>query len=111
MNQKLIEAKAQALIQEGVALYGRDDCRPPKKQLSSGSVHELSHQQVIQGVSAMLLQCNISAGSAGDIDLYKLNSLYLRDLEVRQALNEVLKDRELEPRNADSYPKEPRIRR
>jgi len=95
MNHKLIEAKAQALIQEGVALFGQDDCEPPKNQLNSGSVHELGHQQVMQGVTAMLLQCNISAGSAGDIDLYKLNSLYLRDPEVRQALNGILKDRRL----------------
>lgn len=79
MNDKLIAAKAQALVQEGVALYSGDDCFPPKRPLNSGAVHKLSHQQVVQGVTALLLQCNIASGSAGDIDLYKLNSLYLRD--------------------------------
>ncbi|MGF6635084.1 hypothetical protein [Paraburkholderia sp. MM6662-R1] len=95
MNNKRIEAQAQALIHEAIGLYCGDDCQPPKSQLSSGNVHELDHQQIVQGVTAMLLQCNISAGSAGDIDLYKLNSLYLRDPEVRQLINGILKDREL----------------
>lgn len=95
MNEMLLEAKAQSLIREGVALYSGNDDPPSKKLLNSGSVHKLSHQQVVQGVTALLLQCNIASGSAGDIELYKLVSLYFRDSEVRKTLNEILKDRRL----------------
>lgn len=90
MTDKLIEAKARALIQEAVALYSGNDYPPPKHQLNSGTVHELSHMQVVQGVTVLLLQCNIASGSAGDVDLYNVNSLYLRDPEIRQAINEAL---------------------
>ncbi|VVE71670.1 hypothetical protein PCA31118_03942 [Pandoraea captiosa] len=95
MNDKLIQAKAQALVQEGIALYSGGDRRHPNRELNSGTVHELSHQQVVQGVIALLLQCNIASGSAGDIDLYKLNSLYLRELDVRRKVNEILQGRRL----------------
>ncbi|WP_250866180.1 hypothetical protein [Caballeronia sp. INSB1] len=95
MNEKHLEAKAQSLIQEGVALYSGNDTPPSQKQLNSGSVHEISHQQVVQGVTALLLQCNIASGSAGDIELYKLISLYLRNQKVRLAINGVLKDAQI----------------
>jgi hypothetical protein len=95
MNNKLIAAKAQAMVQEAVALYSGSDFSPPKRQLNSSTVQKLDHQQVVQGVTAMLLQCNVASGSAGDIDLYKVNSLYLRDPEARQAINEVLRNRQL----------------
>jgi len=95
MNDKLIKAKAQGLVREGIALYSGSDYSPTNHQLDSGSVDTLSHQQVVDGVLAMLLQCNIAAGSTGDIDLYKLNSLYLRDVEARREINKVLNGRRL----------------
>ncbi|CAG9195952.1 conserved hypothetical protein [Paraburkholderia caribensis] len=95
MSNKRINAKAQSLVREGVALYCGNEYPPPTHQLDSGSVHSLNHQQIVQGVIAMLLQCNITSGSAADIDLYKLNSLYIRDPEIRRVINGFLNDQRL----------------
>jgi len=95
MNYKQVAAKAQAMVQEAIALYNGSAYASPGRSLNSETVHELTHQQIVDGVIALTLQCNIGSGSAGDIDLYKLNSLYLRDLEMRQAINRIVQSRAL----------------
>jgi hypothetical protein len=67
----------------------------PIEVLNSGRYGELSHQQIRIAVVAMLLVCNLSAGSAGDIDLYKVLNLYLKDPSTRAEINAVLKGKRL----------------
>jgi hypothetical protein len=95
MNDRQIATRAQALVQKGLCLYGDCDNPPPAKPLTSDTVDTLTHQQVVQGVTALLMQCNITSGSVADIDLYKLNSVYLRDHSARKAINEILSGRQI----------------
>lgn len=85
--------KAQNSIRKAVAEYTEGEVVLAGQEYDSGNVHTLSQREITDGVIAFLLQCNIVAGSAGDIDLYSLIATYLRNPEVRRQLNQVVADR------------------
>lgn len=47
--------------------------------------------KVIRGVAAMVNALDLTAGSAGDFDLYKANLAYLLDTEMRDEMDSLLK--------------------
>ncbi|MBI2276859.1 MAG: hypothetical protein HYU74_05875 [Dechloromonas sp.] len=62
----------------------------PPATVYSGDCHEqLTRQNIIDGVCLMSRFLGM-AGSAGDVDLYRLNLAYLIDLELRDRINELL---------------------
>jgi len=85
--------KAQNRVREAIAEYCEGEVLPAVREYDSGSVHLLSQQEVDNGVVALLLQCGVNHGSAGDVDLYRLVGAYLRDPEARREINEVLRGR------------------
>lgn len=64
---------------------------PPSQELTSGTCHKLTRQQVDMGVRAFVLACNLSGGSVGDVQLYELLQTYLQNPEERQKLNSVVR--------------------
>ena len=67
------------------------DAALKKKVVSSGTAHEaLSAEDINHGITAFVLFTNLSGGSVGDIQLYKLLQAYLLDPGKRAALNATL---------------------
>lgn len=64
---------------------------PPLQELVSGTCHALTRQQVDMGVKALVLACNLSGGSAGDVQLYELLQTYLQNHEARQHINSIVR--------------------
>lgn len=64
---------------------------PPLQELTSGTCHKLTQQQIDNGVRALVLACNLSGGSVGDVQLYDLLNVYLRDCETARGINEVVR--------------------
>ena len=64
---------------------------PPKKVVTSDNyTKKLSRHQIDQGVIAFVHACNLSGGSVGDMDLYKLLRIYLWNEEARSTINDVV---------------------
>ncbi len=76
-----------------MAEYTEGEVTLAGQEYDSGNMHTLSQREINDGVIAFLLQCNIAAGSAGDIDLYGLIATYLRNPAIRRKLNQVVGDR------------------
>lgn len=83
--------KARRRIREALAEYNESEVSPEAREYNSSEVHTLSQREITDGVVALVLQCGIFAGSAGDIDLYRLVGAYLLDPEARREINEVLR--------------------
>lgn len=72
---------------------GEGYIEPPVDDVNSGNCHEvLNRQQVIQAVVAMVIQLNLTSGSAGSFDLYGLLLAYFLDIDRRDRINAVLRD-------------------
>jgi hypothetical protein len=57
----------------------------------NGTHEKLSDMRIRDGVVAMRDKLNLTAGSAGDLDLYKVNIAYLLNPEMREELDILLK--------------------
>jgi len=69
-----VTAINQALKNYRGAMY----VNPPKKVIKSDNYARLSRDQLDQAVIAMVHAANLSGGSVGDVDLYKLVRTYLQ---------------------------------
>lgn len=86
-NEKFAQAINAALRE----YRGESYVQPPMEDVNSGSCHlVLNRQQVIQAVVAMVIQLNLTSGSAGDLNLYRLLQAYLLDTDKRCRLNAVV---------------------
>ena len=63
---------------------------PPRYAFARGEVH-INANHINDGVVLFSGYLGMS-GSAGEIDLYKLNQAYLLDPEMRESMNELLRD-------------------
>lgn len=69
---------------------------PPKKELNSMQCAQMSTRQIDNGVRAFMLACNLAGASAGNFfNLYELMQVYIRDLDAREAMNEVIRESRL----------------
>lgn len=89
-NQKL-KAQARSLIAQGMKLFREESyVKQPKKVISSGNYGDLTREQIIQGVVTFVVHCNLSGGSVGTMNLYKLLESYFRDDAARTEMNAVV---------------------
>lgn len=85
------KAQAQALIAQALKLFGGESyVKQPEKVVSSASYGDLSREQLDQGVVALVVHSNLSGGSVGDMNLYKLIRTYLWDPRARTEINAVV---------------------
>lgn len=63
---------------------------PPRKVIKSNNYAALSRLQIDQGVIALVHACNLSGGSVGDVDIYKLLRTYLHCDGARDEINAVV---------------------
>jgi hypothetical protein len=90
-DNQVKKAQAQALIAQALKLFrGESYVKQPKKVISSASYNDLSRHQLDQGVIALVVHANLSGGSAGDMNLYKLVRTYLWDTQARTEINAVV---------------------
>jgi hypothetical protein len=91
MNHKQAKLQVQAEIHNALRKYsGGSYVMPPKDTINSDSYANLHRLQSDQGVVALVLACNLSGGSAGDMDLYKLVRTYLHSQEARTQINAII---------------------
>lgn len=91
MNATLLKLNAQTAINQALKKYlGKSYVEPPAKKIYSDEYNKLSRLQIDQGVIALVHSCNLSGGSIGDVDLYKLVRTYLFDQEARAKINAVV---------------------
>jgi len=89
MSPRMQKQKAIDLVRQGLDLYW-EGTAPPRGDYDSDNAHTISNEEVSAGVVALLLATGICHGSAGDVDLYRLNQRYLRDQDFRQQVNALL---------------------
>ncbi|ASV99009.1 hypothetical protein [Paraburkholderia aromaticivorans] len=63
---------------------------PPKKEVMFDECHKLSRVQIDTGVRAFAMACNLYGGSMGEVQLYRLLQIYLKDPAARARINEVI---------------------
>ena len=90
---QLAKEKAIQAINAALKEYMEEGyVQPPTGDVNSGNCHEaLTRFQVIQAATVMVMHLNLESGSAGDVDLYKVNQAYLLDPEMRKQINALLK--------------------
>lgn len=92
MTDKELKQLSVAMINEAMQLYQEESyVRPPKKVIHDGEYHKLTRQQCVQGVIAFVHACNLSGGSMGNMDLYKLVYGYLTNPEAQIQINAIVK--------------------
>ena len=69
---------------------GGEYVQPPTDVVRSDQYRKLTRHQIDQAVIAFVLAANISGGSIGDMDLYKLVRTYLWDEVARDKINYVV---------------------
>lgn len=86
-----IKLDAQAVIHGALkSLKGSAYVKQPINRVSITQYKQLSRLQIDQGVVALVLECNLTGGSVGDVDLYKLVRCYLHNEDARIAINEIV---------------------
>ncbi|MFZ6733635.1 hypothetical protein ACO0LG_17040 [Undibacterium sp. Ji42W] len=85
-KQRSVDAICAALKEYRQESY----IEPPVERIGHGDYCELSRHQIDQGVIALVHACNLTAGSVGDVDLYKLIRFYLQDDEARDQMNLII---------------------
>lgn len=63
----------------------------PTERICFNEYKKLSRLQIDQGVVALVLECNLSGGSVGDVDLYKLLRCYLHSEDARAEINAIVR--------------------
>lgn len=92
MNEKLLRLKVQASIHIAMKeLVGDTYDEQSKDTILYGEYSKINRLQLVQGIRALLLECNIEHGSSCDVDLYKLLPAYLWNEEARAEINAVIK--------------------
>ena len=92
MTDKQVKINSVAAINAAMKNYrGESYVEPPKKTVCIDDYRSLSRLQSDQGVIALVHACNLSGGSVGDMDLYKLMRTYLWDDVARTEINAVVK--------------------
>lgn len=92
MNEKHLKLQVQAAINRELKVFrGGNYEVPPQEVVDGNEYHKLTRLQSDQGVVALVLACNLSGGSIGDMDLYKLVGTYLWSEQARAAINDVVK--------------------
>lgn len=87
--------QSQALINLALKDYrGPSYVSPPKEVIKSDAYDTLTREQTDQAVVAFVHACNLSGGSMGDMDMYKLVHYYLHHPKARSAMNEIVKQYE-----------------
>jgi hypothetical protein len=71
-------------------LPGHSYVEPPKQLITLFKYKQLDRLQIDQGVIAFVLACNLSGGSMGDMDMYKLSRAYLWNENARAEINAVV---------------------
>lgn len=85
------KAQAQGLIAQALEVFrGESYVEQPKKVISSERYDDLSREQLDQSVIALVVHSNLSGGSVGDMNLYKLIRTYLRNPTARSEINAVV---------------------
>lgn len=88
---QLIRKACVTGINNALKLYrGASYVSPPKKVISSNSYDRLTRDQLDQAVIALVHAANLSGGSVGDVDLYKLFRTYLQCGTARTEINAVV---------------------
>jgi predicted membrane-bound spermidine synthase len=87
-RRKAVRRINQALKDRRVGEY----VQPPAEVVRSDQYKKLTRHQIDQAVIAFILAANISGGSVGSMDFYKLARAYLWDEEVREKVNSVVSD-------------------
>lgn len=83
---------AQVAISRAMKLWRTESyVEQPAEAVKFNRYQELTRDQLDQGVKALVAHCNLSGGSMGDMDLYKLVRTYLWDEEARAAINVIVK--------------------
>lgn len=62
----------------------------PHDVISFENYNDLSREQIDQSVVAFVVHCNLSGGSVGDMNLYKLIRTYLWSPQARAEMNVVV---------------------
>lgn len=85
------KAQAKALIDQALkVLRGGSYVKQSKKIVSLASYDDLSREQLDQSVIALVVHSNLSGGSVGDMNLYKLIRTYLWNPAARSEINAVV---------------------
>lgn len=71
-------------------LRGQSYVKQSEKVISSANYKKLSREQSDQGVVALVAHCNLSGGSVGDMNLYKLIRTYLWSPQARTEINSLV---------------------
>jgi hypothetical protein len=91
--------EAQASIHNAMKKFRADSyVKQPTDRVGLNEYDKLSRLQIDQGVVALVLECNLSGGSVGDIDLYTLIRNYLWHPEARTEINAIVKRIEVKGR-------------
>jgi len=64
--------------------------KQPTDRVCFNEYDKLTRTQIDQGVVALVLECNLSGGSVGDMDLYKLARCYLQNQNARTEINAII---------------------
>jgi DNA-binding transcriptional regulator YdaS (Cro superfamily) len=91
MTEKLLKQASIADINAALKRFrGPSFVEPPKQVVDCDEYKQLNRLQIDQGVIALVLACNLSGGSVGDMDLYRLIRTYLLDQSARDEINDVV---------------------
>lgn len=92
MDSKQLKRNSVAIINSAMKQYcGASYVNPSKKVIGYGDYKKLTRAQSDQGVVALVHACNLSGGSAVEMDLYRLVRNYLWHPEARAEINAVVK--------------------
>jgi hypothetical protein len=92
MDDKTLKRKTRTAIAVAMKEFcGGSYVAQSEDRIPSETPDKLSRLQIDQGVVALVLECNLTGGSVGDVDLYKLVRTYLHNLTARNEINAVVK--------------------
>ena len=90
-EQKLQKLEAQGEIQSALKKFrGEWYEAPPKGGVRFTEYYKLNRLQIDTGVVALVLALDLSGGSVGDVDLYRLVRNYLWHPEATVEINKVV---------------------
>jgi hypothetical protein len=90
-KEQQLKTKTQQTIQAAMREFREGGVfDPPNEVIDSAHYNKLTRLQIDQGVIAMVLQLNLSGGSVGEVDLYRLIRSYLWDEETRVEINKIV---------------------
>ncbi|WAL81855.1 hypothetical protein OYT13_18805 [Pandoraea sp. XJJ-1] len=92
LEKRAIE-QAQAMILNGIKRgWPEFYVEPPAKEVTATQFASLSDRQIDNAVRALVLACNLSGGSTGNVQLYELLRTYLHNPLARVKINDVVSE-------------------